>query len=105
MSASEEVVLDDGTVPRTFKVSAIIQGIESARKVYANCKSKKSLCYAAAVGELIRAFGSLAANLIYDEELTSFIVKLADGRLLLYDATTGVYKILPIPEVVKALAI
>jgi hypothetical protein len=58
-------------MPRTFKVAAVIQGIESARKVYTDRKDKKSVRYAAAVGELIRALGSPTANLIYDEELTS----------------------------------
>lgn len=104
MSSSElEVVLDDGVMPRKMKADALVEGIEAARRVYRNCRGRQSVCYAAAVGELLRAFGSLAANLIYDEGLTSFIVKLADGRLFLYDAERGAYKVVEVAAVVKAL--
>ncbi len=99
----DEVVLDDGTMPRTLKVQNLLNGIDAVRRAYERCRGSKNICYATAVGELIKAFGSLAVNLIYDEEFKYFLIKLADGRIMLYNTMSRQYKVVSLEELINAV--
>ncbi|MCC6020469.1 MAG: hypothetical protein LM577_03770 [Thermoproteaceae archaeon] len=98
--------MDDGVMPRELRIDIIRQGLSELRKRYESCLEavgKPPLCHAMAAGLLLEMFGSLSQFVMHDAEFKHFILRGADGTLLVYDAESGMCRVVGISEAVKDL--
>jgi hypothetical protein len=98
--------MDDGVVPRDLKIDVMRQGLRELRGEYKRCVEGgrgPQICYVLLANRLIDMFGSLLPYVIHDDEYRFYILKGADGKLLVYDADVDRYKIVELSQAAATL--
>jgi hypothetical protein len=98
--------MDNGVMPRELRIDTIKQGLSELRRRYESCLEavgKPPLCHAMTAGLLLEMFGSLSQFVIHDAEFKHFILRGADGKLLVYDAESDSCRVVEISEAVRDL--